>query len=329
MPLKTPRFWGDPTSRVAALLSPLSALYAAGRRIHQSARRSYRSALRVICVGNIVAGGSGKTPAVIALAHFIRERGLFKNPCVLTRGYGGALTGPTLVDLDHHTAADVGDEALLLAHHAPVIVSRNRVAGAKLAEISGADIILMDDGFQNPSLHKNLSLLTIDAEYGLGNGRLIPAGPLRETLSSALQRADAVLSITPPGSTAIDGPWNHTQKPVLRAALIPAANMDPATPLIAFAGLGRPEKFFKTLTALGAQVIATHAFADHHPFTDADLAPLAAQAEEKKAMLITTEKDYVRLPPAYRDKVAVLPVELRFESPDDVLNLLRRAVVPR
>lgn len=326
MPPKTPRFWADPTSRVAALLSPLSALYAAGRRFHQSTRRTYRSTLPVVCIGNIVAGGSGKTPTVIALVHLIRESSLFQTPCVLTRGYGGALTGPTLVDLDHHAAADVGDEALLLAHHAPVIVSHDRVAGAKLAELSGADIIIMDDGFQNPSLHKTLSILVIDAAYGLGNGRQIPAGPLRESLAAALRRADAVLAITPPNGTATDGPWNNTQKPVLRAQLMPAATIDPTIPLMAFAGLGRPEKFFETLSAFGAKVISTHAFADHHPYTDADLAPLAAQAEEKKATLITTEKDYVRLPPAYRDKVAVLPVELRFQSPDDVLNLLRQKV---
>lgn len=324
MPLKPPRFWADPSSRVAALLSPLSALYAAGRRIHQCTRRAYRSKLPVVCIGNIVAGGSGKTPTVIALVRLIREKGLFQSPCVLTRGYGGALTGPTLVDLDHHTVADVGDEALLLAHHAPVIVSHDRIAGAKLAELSGADIIIMDDGFQNPTLHKTLSILVIDTGYGLGNGRQIPAGPLRESLPSALRRADAVLAITPPDGTTTDGPWNNTQTPVLRAQLMPASTIDSTTPLIAFAGLGRPEKFFETLTAGGVQIISTHAFADHHPYTDADLAPLAAQAEDKKATLITTEKDYVRLPPAYRDKVAVLPVELRFESPDDVLNLLRQ-----
>lgn len=312
MPPKTPAFWQERTSPLSLFLSPLSWLYACAISLKLRFANPYKSKLPVLCVGGIVAGGSGKTPIVSALVELLERKGLFHRPVILTRGYGGRLKGPTLVDITRHEAMDVGDEALLHARLAPVIVARDRAAGAKLAEAMGADIIIMDDGFQNTALSKDFSLIVIDATYGLGNGRLLPAGPLRECMKTALNRAQCVVYTN--GHLSVQG-----EKPSMTTSLSISAHPDRSKSYIAFAGIGRPEKFFDTLRREGYSLSRCIAFPDHHPYTDKDLMNLSATGES----LITTEKDFVRLPEDFRHKVSVLPIVLSFDDEECLLSLLR------
>ncbi len=315
--MRAPSFWEGP-SLLSDLLRPLGGLYAAAGWLRQRAGRPRRAGAPVICVGNLVAGGAGKTPTVLALLARLQAQG--RRPAALLRGYGGRQAGPLAVDPERHDAAEVGDEALLLAARAPTWVARDRLAGARAAAAAGAELLVTDDGFQNPRLAKDLSLLVIDGASGLGNGRVIPAGPLREPLARGLARADALVIV---------GPDRHGLarraggKPVLGAALRPRG---PAAlrgrRLLAFAGIGRPAKFFATLEDLGAELVATAGFADHHPYTAAELDRLAAQAAAAGATLITTEKDALRLPAAHRAAVETLAVELVFAQPAALDRLL-------
>lgn len=249
----------------------------------------------------------------MALARLLKERG--KKPVLLSRGYGGALAGPVQVDITTHTAAQVGDEALLLAAEAPTVTSRDRVAGAKLAVTLGADIVLMDDGLQNPSLYKDRQLLVIDAAYSFGNGSVIPAGPLREPAGEALERADALLVVGSGHRADVADALRAAQKTTFRALLEPLNALDfKGRRCLAFAGIGRPQKFFDSLAACGAEVIATHSFADHYPFCENDMLRLSSQAKQSGAELVTTRKDHVRLPAAWREQVRVLDVALTFDA---------------
>ena len=316
MRLKTPKFWEKP-SALSTLLSPLSCLYLAGHKIHQARQKTpYTSKLPILCVGNAVAGGSGKTPAVLALTDLLLEGGLTQSPLILTRGYGGRLKGPTMVSPDHHTYEDVGDEALLLVSKAMTCVCANRGYGAQMAELGGADLILMDDGLQNRQLEKTLSLMVVDEAQGLGNGKLLPAGPLREPLKDILARTDAILLV---GETL---PFK-TNLPVFRAAITPRKTDLPEGPCIAFAGLGRPEKFEKTLRKNGIEIQSFHSFTDHHPYRPEDLALLLREAEKSGARLLTTEKDHVRLPGPFKDKIVPFPVRMVFETPEKLLGFLK------
>lgn len=314
MPLKTPSFWYGQPSPIQALLTPLSFLYGAGQALHTATRgESYLSSLPVICVGNIVAGGSGKTPAAIAVMELVREAGLAANPCFLSRGYGGRNGGPVAVDPHIHTFRDVGDEPLLLSRHAPVIVSADRAAGARLAEQLKYDLIVMDDGFQNRGLHKALSFLVIDGESGFGNGRLLPAGPLREPVTEALQRTDAVIFIGDDGKNLLRTVLKD--KEILSASLdVPEGWIRPASPCIAFCGIARPGKFRKTIESQGIELAGWHEFPDHHPYSENDLRALEQKARETGARLLTTEKDAVRLPPSFKSHVEILPVRLVFHG---------------
>lgn len=296
MRLEAPRWWygSRPSDRLkAALLSPASWLYGFAANVRFALTTPYRSSIPVICIGNFTAGGAGKTPLAIYVAQTMPALGC--KPAFLTRGYGGRIAGPHQVDAERDTADDVGDEALLLARVAPTFVSADRPAGARAIEASGADLIIMDDGFQNPSLFKNLALVVVDEAAGLGNGRVLPAGPLRAPLSAQLKRADAVI--------AIGGGRNGTvaaidsRLPVLEAEIAPAGDVSwlSADPVLAFSGIGRPSKFFATLERLGARVIGTAAFPDHHCFSSAEAADLLAKAEAAGARLVTTEKDRVRI----------------------------------
>jgi tetraacyldisaccharide 4'-kinase len=312
--MRAPEFWSHP-SLVGTALAPAGWIYGAvtdWKRTHAS---PHHARAKVICVGNLTAGGSGKTPVVEAVVRILQARGL--RVIVLSRGYGGRLTGPVLVDRTAHSAADVGDEPLLLAATAPVVVARDRRQGAILADAEGTDVIVMDDGYQNFTLAKDVSVLVVDAETGFGNGHIIPAGPLRETVAGGLARADAVVLLGA-GAPALPG----YSGPVLRAKLVPRNDETLAgRKVIAFAGIGRPEKFFGTLRGLHAELVEARAFADHHMFDRGDIARLKAAAKEKDAMLITTEKDYVRLTPADREGIVALPIEARFETAlDSVLN---------
>lgn len=312
--MRAPGFWGNPPDRpgwMAHMLAPLGWIWArvTARRV---ARAGARVGVPVICVGNLTVGGAGKTPTVTALAQRLAARG--RGVHILSRGHGGGLTGPVRVDDRAHSAAEVGDEPLLLAPFAPVWVGRDRVACARAAVAAGAEVLLMDDGFQNPGLAKDLSLVVVDAGFGFGNGRVMPAGPLREPVAAGLARADLVLVIGPEAARAEFGAtWPEVAAlPGLAGEVTPlATGMDWAgLRALAFAGIGRPEKFFATLRGLGAEVVAQRSFDDHEPYEGRMLARLEVEARARGAQLVTTEKDAVRLPVAFRPKVLVVPVRL-------------------
>lgn len=320
--MRTPGFWYRPASWQAAALAPAAALYALASR---RTAVGVRAPVPVVCVGNIVAGGAGKTPVALALVAALRRSG--RTPHVLTRGHGGRERGPLAVDLRHHDAAAVGDEALLLAARAPCWVARDRVAGARAAAAAGADVVVMDDGFQNPALAKDLSLVVADGAVGFGNQRLIPAGPLREPVARGLARADAVVVVGEDRA----GVAGHCAGlagalPVLNARLVPgpeAADLH-GRRVLGFAGIGRPEKFFATLAATGARVADAVAFADHHPYRPDEIMRLLEHAHALDAVPVTTAKDAVRLPPDIRDQIRVLTVTLAWNEPERLDALLAR-----
>lgn len=324
--MRAPEFWSNRPDRPgwrARLLSPLGALYAAATRARRRRATPYRVRVPVVCVGNLVVGGAGKTPTVQALCARLTALGL--TPHVLSRGYGGKVSGVKRVDLARDRFEDVGDEPLLLAQHATVWVGRDRVASARAAVAAGAKLLLMDDGYQNPSLEKDLSILVIDAGYGHGNGRVMPAGPLRESLSTGFDHADAVIMI---GEPPDHEPWPYTPPglPVLHARLSPQTTglSLNGRRVVAFAGIGRPEKFFSTLREMGAKLIETHPFPDHHAYSNQILRRLETLSEEQDAVLLTTEKDAVRLPSWFRGRYTVAPVTLGFEEPEAIDALLSR-----
>ncbi len=311
--MRAPRFWYRPPGLAAALLSPLGALYAAGTARRLARRPRERVGVPVICVGNVHVGGTGKTPAVIALTEHLRVRGLA--PQIVSRGHGGSVAGPVRVDERRHNASEVGDEALLLAAFAPTWVARDRLAGARAAVVAGAEAILLDDGFQNPALAQDLSLVVVDAARGFGNGRVVPAGPLREPVATGLARADLLLTV---GSDAAQARFSERyadeiDRPRLQGRLEPLPTGLPlrGMPVLAFAGIGHPEKFFATLREMGADLRATHALSDHQPLPDALMTRMLREATALGAQVVTTEKDAVRLSAALRPKVMTVPVRLR------------------
>ncbi|MDR3448291.1 MAG: tetraacyldisaccharide 4'-kinase [Alphaproteobacteria bacterium] len=324
--MKAPAFWypreGEDTSPlIPNLLSFLSPAWRAGAFLRRAVARPYRAKVPLICIGNAVAGGAGKTPTALAVARILQKAG--HKPAFITRGYGGR-GNVTLVDPAQHSAADVGDEALLLAAVAPTWAGYSRAAAARQAE-KFASVILMDDGFQNPHIAPTASLLVFDGPSGIGNGLVIPAGPLREPFAEAVARADFLVII---------GEDKHklaarAGKPALHAHIHPNP-LPPGFPregkFVAFAGIARPEKFYATIRELGLDLAGVADFPDHHPYTAADLDYLQLRAEEQGARLLTTEKDAMRLPPDFLADILTLPVTLVFDEADAesrLVNLCR------
>jgi tetraacyldisaccharide 4'-kinase len=330
--VREPAFWWRKPGLASALLAPVAATYAAVAA-NRMTRSGVRVAVPVLCVGNFTLGGSGKTPAVMAIAKTMQDQG--KRVFCLSRGYGGSVAGPRQVDAHSDHAAQVGDEALLLARVAPTIVSRDRVAGCGAARAAGADIVLMDDGLQNGSVTKDFTIAVVDGRRGVGNGKVFPAGPLRAPLAAQWARSDALLVVSEvSGAVDVIAAAKARGKPVLYARLIP----DPATVtaltgkrVLAFAGIGDPEKFFATVAAAGIAAPRCAAFPDHHRFTAEEAASLVMRAEHESLELLTTEKDHARMSgdaglTALIERARVLPVTLEFDKPDELKALLAKAI---
>lgn len=323
--MREPAFWYRPRSLQSYVLWPLGAVYGAITE-RRMLREGVDAGIPVICVGNYHVGGAGKTPTVLAVTKLLRELG--ETPVVLSRGYGGRLKGPVMVDHARHTATDVGDEPLMMARDVPVTVARDRLDGIVLAKSQGATVILMDDGFQNPSLLKDASLIVIDSERGLGNGQVFPAGPLRAPLKAQLARTDALVLIGD-GRAANDvaAELAKRDKPELRARLKPVTAS--LTQLLgkrvfAFAGIGDPDRFFRTLRASGIEVARARAFADHHMFSQDEIAALATDAQREQLTLVTTEKDFARLRgrEGVPDGIVPFAVQLEFDEPAKLRQLI-------
>lgn len=302
---KLPSFWSKPNSFLEKGLRPFSYLVTAYGKYRRHQAKPYHAGVPVICVGNVTVGGAGKTPLVITLAHLLRQQGF--NPHILSRGYGVNLKVLRQVDL-LNSAKEVGDEPLLLAKAAPTWVYPNRVQTAKAAVNGGADILLLDDGFQNPFLYQDIQLLVVDGKQGFGNGAVIPAGPLREPLNDAIIRADAILLY----QEMDDLSWTQ-EKPLFEVDLVSAQL--PQHPIyLAFAGIGQPEKFFNSLRKNGFILAKTISFPDHHFYDEATLHQLSQMAHKHQAKLITTEKDAVKIPLWAKDFIEVFLIEAQFKK---------------
>ena len=327
-----PGFWFHPPEKkklLSLFLNPLGYLYGrvTARRVAQPSRMLANCP--VICVGNLNVGGTGKTPTVIAIAQICQQIGA--QVCIVTCGYRGTLKGAIKVESSNHRAHDIGDESLLLASFATTIMAKDRVEGVYMAQKFDPDVILLDDGFQDPSIYKNLSIIVVDANVGFGNGRCLPAGPLREPVAQGLKRANAVLSI---GKKAAQSYFHEIWSTEITVKHFEAILKPLKTGLswskgkyVAFAGIGHPEKFFTTLRDLGASLIHCEALGDHECFTYPLLRRLKLLADVHDAQLVTTEKDATRLPDSFRKEVLVLPVRLLFDQTDDFRLLIKRALV--
>ena len=321
--MRAPEFWNHKEGRDSApmlrtLLSPLGWIYgrSTAKRIREA--EPFDPGVPVICVGNASVGGTGKTPVTKYLLESLSRMGI--NTAALSRGYGGKQKGPIMVGVKH-SHVDVGDEPLLLAKSGMVWVAADRAEGGKAAKRQGAKVIVMDDGHQNPQLKKTLSLLVVDAEIGFGNERVFPAGPLREPVETALARTDAIILMKPSPDYQVDEDLlaRFGKLPIIAASLTPKATL-PSGKLYAFAGIGRPNKFFDALRRAGADLAESLPFANHHVYKETDMLDLVELSGEYGAQLITTEKDYVRIPPPYKKQIAVWPVAVNFE---DELTLRR------
>jgi tetraacyldisaccharide 4'-kinase len=326
--MREPAFWWRNAGLAASLLAPVGLIYGAiaARRM---AGQGAHAGVPVLCVGNFTLGGAGKTPTVMALARMLTDSG--ERPFCLTRGYGGTLTGPKLVDHHHDLAAQVGDEALLLAHVAPTVIARDRVAGAAFARAQGAGLLVLDDGLQNASLTKDFTLAVIDARRGVGNCCIFPAGPLRAPLAAQLARTDALLVVGKgDGADNVVAQARARGLPVLHGRLTPdltAVATLKGRHVLAFAGIGDPEKFFATAEAAGIAVTERRTFADHYRYTAEDAGELIMDAEHSGLALLTTEKDRARMAgerllEALAARAHALPVTMVVEGADDLRQLI-------
>lgn len=313
--MKTPGFWQH-KSFISTLLLPLGCVYnfMTQRRIkHGHPKKVSRP---VICIGNITAGGTGKTPVAISIAKLLQEKN--KNPFFVSRGYGGNLSN-ILVDNRKHSALEVGDEPLLLSRQAPVVINPNRHEGALKALKSGAEIIIMDDGFQNPGLYKDLSFLVFDGGFGLGNERIVPSGPLRESLSDGIKRAQAIIII---GKDKHNLENKINNLPVFRATIQPLRPHTTRNEVIAFAGIGRPEKFYNSLRESGFNLLETIDFPDHHQYKESELKNIIAKAQKIGADIFTTSKDYVKIPAPLQSHFKILEIEIKWENPEKLTQFI-------
>jgi tetraacyldisaccharide 4'-kinase len=318
--MRAPDFWGgDGSGLLPLLLAPIAALYGAATA-RRMAQPGWQAPVPVICCGNATAGGAGKTTVALDIGQRLANRGIAVH--FLLRGYGGKLRGPVRVDPGLHDSQAVGDEALLLAAERPAWISADRAAGARAAVAAGAQAIIMDDGLQNPTLEKDLSLLIVDGQFGFGNNRIIPAGPLREPVAAAAARCRAAVmigedeahaaSLLPPGTRIL----RARQRPAPETAMLAGQ------PVHAFCGIGNPKKFFATLTEIGAVVAGRAPFADHYPFDEGDMREILAEADRLRAIPVTTRKDFVRIPAAFRSRVTVVNIGLEWEDTAAIEALL-------
>lgn len=312
--MKTPEFWTK-QSFLSDILQPLGKIYAAATARRLKSHTPYKSEYPVICIGNLTAGGTGKTPVSLSIAKMLR--GMGKNPYFITRGYGGSLYN-VVVNRQIHTPQQVGDEPLLLAEVAPTVVNPDRAAAAKLAVANGADCLVMDDGFQNPTLHKDISFLVFDGNYGIGNGRVIPAGPLREPFNAGIQRAQAVIILGDDKHSVA----KQTDLPVFYGKIKEEQPKITNRNIVAFCGIGHPEKFFASLNKCGFNLVKTFNFPDHHFYTRSDLSSLIDFAQKNNLDIYTTSKDFVKILPELRSHFKVLNIKISWQDEAALQNFL-------
>lgn len=321
--IKEPWFWRDDSiaaKAIAAVLAPVAFLYDHASKLRRRAVTPWRAPAPVICIGNLTVGGVGKTPFAIMLAQMLRQAGY--NVHFLSRGHGGRIKDSTRVDPDKHSAMDVGDEPLLLAKHAPTWISRNKRAGAIMAA-TNADMVIMDDGFQNPTVEKDVSILLIDAEHTRDNIKIFPAGPLRERFEDARMRADKIIEVTQEKQTTPSEVVFH------HAAWLEPAAVKTNGPVFAFCGIGNPMRFFDMLSAMGFDVIGKVSFPDHYPYSVKDVSALMARAKKLDATLITTEKDRVRINDDQGEEINALPVRMRISDEEKFLSSIVATIAGR
>jgi tetraacyldisaccharide 4'-kinase len=313
MRLLAPKFWQDKNILSFAML-PLALIYFIVISIKNLLKLPYKSKLPVVCIGNVTAGGGGKTPIAIWLAKYLTSKQV--RVCFLSRGYGGNYSNSLKLDPAIHDSKFAGDEALLLAKYAPVYLCKNRAEGAKLAEKDHMKMIIMDDGMQNNSIIKDITLMAIDGETGFGNGLLLPAGPLREPASAAIKKSNMAIII------GQDKQNLANIIPSVAAKIVANNNQLEGKKILAFAGIARPQKFYHTLEELGAKIIFSQDFPDHYFYSNHDLDNLCHLAEQNEAMLITTEKDYIKIPASYKDKISYLPIAIEIENKQKITDII-------
>ncbi|MBR5482780.1 MAG: tetraacyldisaccharide 4'-kinase [Alphaproteobacteria bacterium] len=317
--MRTPRYWKN-KNLISFLLLPLGSVYAGLTALRIKIKKPQKVEKPVICIGNLTAGGTGKTPTAVTIAQIVKELGY--NPMFVSRGYGGKLCG-VMVDKDKHTPQDVGDEPLLLAREADVSINSNRVKAAQKAIENGADVLIMDDGFQNPGLNKDISFLVFDGGVGVGNAFPVPAGPLRENFENGLKRANAAIII---GEDKTDLKEKLGDMPVFYGKMKPSVLPENCGKFIAFAGIGRPEKFYNSLQELGANVSKTFDFPDHHFYSEKELKELIDMAWKEDADLITTAKDFVKIPQELQHHFKVLEIEIEWQNREDLRDFIKKGL---
>ena len=313
--MKTPKYWQN-QNLFSALLEPFGLLYGLATSLRLKIHKPYKAPIPVICIGNISAGGVGKTPVSMAVAEILKKNG--KNPFFISRGYGGKLSG-VLVDAKKHTAEEVGDEPLILSSIAPCVVCRDRAEAARIAVQNGADVLVMDDGFQNPSLKKDVSLLVFNGQIGILNGKILPAGPLRESLKQGLKRADAAVFIGEDKTDLL----KKLKLLVLKASIKEEKPKHKNTSVVAFAGIGYPSKFYDSLEKCGLHVANAYDFPDHHFYKKDELKTIIKKAQKKGLPIYTTQKDFVKIMPSMQSNFNVLKIKAEFEDNALLLKFLK------